>query len=587
MSILLLVLWVAIASLLRFAQLSTKPVWADEFSTLVFSLGNRYQMIPLDQVLTLNDLLQPLQPNSEATPLTVIHALLTESNHPPVAFVLMHLWLKLFPPIEGWVSVTAARSLSALWGVVAVPAMYGWGWLTFRSRLMAHLAAGLMALSPFAVYLAQEARHYTLGVLWVLASLACLVAAGKRIQTGQRLGWRLCGVWIGVNGLGIATHYFVLLALVAEGVALVLWLIWLERTCPQLGRSQLLAQSSRVLLVAGGTTASALVWLPVLVNIRGTELTRWIQRGELDHSTWLDHLLRSLAALISMLYLLPIQGIPTWGLVLTGLVAALLLSWTVPLLWRGATQQMQTPETASMLVLLGSFVGAVMGLSLLLTFGLGINFSSVFRYQFINLPAVLLLLAACLEVYWGRPAPLSPGGKTPCINGRVAIAIVLGFSLLGGLTVVGDWGYQRTHRPDQVAVKIDASFQPPTLIAIPHRTHAHSSRLMALAWELHRLNPEAASQSRFLLAHHTADQLPPAIASLQAALPTLPTPFQVWRVNFRSQLNPLSHTALTQSGCRVASPLWSVDGYRYQRYDCPELAKPARPESEHGMINSP
>lgn len=220
----LLLIWMAIAALLRFTHLADKPLWADEFSTLVFSLGNSFLSVPLDQGLALNELFQPLQLNPQATPTTVVHHLLSESNHPPLYFVLSHLWLRLFSPVDGFVSVWAARALSAICGVLAVPASFGLSWLTWRSRLAAHLAAALMAVSPFGIYLAQEARHYTLAVLWILASLSCLVVVAQFIQTNRRIPLWLCCLWIIVNGLGIATHYFVLLTLLAAAIALLLWL---------------------------------------------------------------------------------------------------------------------------------------------------------------------------------------------------------------------------------------------------------------------------------------------------------------------------------------------------------------------------
>ncbi|NJR57778.1 MAG: hypothetical protein HC769_02265 [Cyanobacteria bacterium CRU_2_1] len=102
---LLLSLWTGVGLILRFTYLTDKPLWTDEFSTIVFGLGNSFQTIPLDQNLTLEQLLQPLQPNPQAGIGAVIHHLLTESNHPPLYFVLTHLWLMLFPSPDGWVSV--------------------------------------------------------------------------------------------------------------------------------------------------------------------------------------------------------------------------------------------------------------------------------------------------------------------------------------------------------------------------------------------------------------------------------------------------------------------------------------------------
>lgn len=163
---LLLLVWLAIGTGLRFTNLESKPPWTDEFATLVFSLGNSFRTVPLEQAIALDTLLMPLQPHTE-TPLTaVIHNLMAESTHPPVYFVLSHLWMKLFPLEDGLVSLWAARSLSVTLGVASIPAIFGLGWLAFRSRLVGQIAAASMAVSPYGIYLAQEARHYTLAILY-------------------------------------------------------------------------------------------------------------------------------------------------------------------------------------------------------------------------------------------------------------------------------------------------------------------------------------------------------------------------------------------------------------------------------------
>jgi len=108
-----LLVWTAIAAMLRFANLDTKPLWTDEFSTLVFSLGNSFQGVPLDQSIPLEVLLEPLKPHPGATVADAIARLLTESNHPPIYFALAHWWMQMFPPIHGYISVWAARSLAA------------------------------------------------------------------------------------------------------------------------------------------------------------------------------------------------------------------------------------------------------------------------------------------------------------------------------------------------------------------------------------------------------------------------------------------------------------------------------------------
>ena len=111
---LLLLVWLAIGTSLRFTHLASKPPWTDEFATLVFSLGNSFRTIPLDQAIALDTLLLPLQPNPESGIGAVIHHLMTESTHPPVYFVLTHLWMQLFPT-----RLFAAVPLASSYGGVA------------------------------------------------------------------------------------------------------------------------------------------------------------------------------------------------------------------------------------------------------------------------------------------------------------------------------------------------------------------------------------------------------------------------------------------------------------------------------------
>ncbi|NJR64922.1 MAG: hypothetical protein HC772_05755 [Leptolyngbyaceae cyanobacterium CRU_2_3] len=93
----LLFLWVILGTVLRFTLLDSKPPWNDELATLVFSLGNSLQHIPLNQPIALDTLLAPLQPNPANTSGDVVHRLLTESTHPPLYFILTHEWLKFSP----------------------------------------------------------------------------------------------------------------------------------------------------------------------------------------------------------------------------------------------------------------------------------------------------------------------------------------------------------------------------------------------------------------------------------------------------------------------------------------------------------
>jgi mannosyltransferase len=96
-------------------------------------------------------------------------------QHPPLYYALLHLWLRLGD------GPAAVRLFSALVSVLNVPVLYGLG-ARLAGRKVGLLAAAVLALSPFHVYLAQEARMYTLLSLTVSLSLWALA----RLLSGAR-----------------------------------------------------------------------------------------------------------------------------------------------------------------------------------------------------------------------------------------------------------------------------------------------------------------------------------------------------------------------------------------------------------------
>ena len=106
---LLIILWMLVGGILRFLQLEAKPPWTDEFATMVFSLGNNFTTVPLNQVISPETLLQPLRLSANAGIGDVAHLILSQDNHPPLYFVLAHLWLKLFHGTGEYLSIWVAR----------------------------------------------------------------------------------------------------------------------------------------------------------------------------------------------------------------------------------------------------------------------------------------------------------------------------------------------------------------------------------------------------------------------------------------------------------------------------------------------
>ncbi|MBD2742808.1 phospholipid carrier-dependent glycosyltransferase [Coleofasciculus sp. FACHB-1120] len=583
---LLLLVWIGVGTGLRLLNLAGKSPWTDEFSTLVFSLGNSFRGVPLDQAIALDTLLQPLQPNPAAGIQDVIHHLVTESNHPPLYFVLTHLWLKLFPPDGGLVSLWGARSLAALFGVVSIPAMYAFGWFAFRSRLVGHMAAAMMAVSPYAIFLAQEARHYTLAILWVIASLTCLLVAARHLQRQAPLPIWLVLLWVSINTLGISSHYFFVLTLGAQGLALIV-LLWQQRRTQNNFKFPTIKSLLSLLPVAAGTLAGGLVWVPVfLQNSYGGKLTEWIQ-GDRVGLAWLSPIFQAIAAWITMIALLPVESPDLIVVILCGPVMLIFFLWSLPILYRGLKFQRQ--EAGLTTQLFEGFVWSAIALFFVFTYFLGIDLTRGARYNFVYFPAVIVILGASLAVCWNAVraeettlkesvlASNNPGSKAKIqdaklflqTSGKKVVVIIFLMGLLSGLTVACNLGYQKYYRPDLLVSPIlypldylSTSELVPVLIATTHKTHVQTGEMMGIAWEL-KQEEEQTRRTQFLLAHQ--DQNPQtSTVALQKTLATLPRPLDVLLLNFHAPIEPIE-----LNKCVADADFPSVDGYEAKLYHCP------------------
>ncbi len=146
-------------------------------------------------------------------------------GNPPLYPALLHLWTSLFG--HGDASV---RALSALFGTATVPVTLALARRIFPAPA-AFLGATLLALAPFHLQMAQEARAYTLlSFLGACAGLAVVTA----IRDPRR--W-LPFVGLGVStGLMALTHYFGFFLALAQALYL-LFAHWRDRTL--LGRAAL------------------------------------------------------------------------------------------------------------------------------------------------------------------------------------------------------------------------------------------------------------------------------------------------------------------------------------------------------------
>lgn len=109
-------------------------------------------------------------------------------QHPPLYYVLLHLWL--------WFGDSAAhvRILSALFGTLAIPVIFLVGRRLF-GNVAGLIAAFILTISPFHVRFAQEARMYTLLSLNAgLATLALVYLLTDRDASSTPIGRQLAGL---------------------------------------------------------------------------------------------------------------------------------------------------------------------------------------------------------------------------------------------------------------------------------------------------------------------------------------------------------------------------------------------------------
>lgn len=486
--------WSSIAILLilglalRLWHLDSKPLWLDEVLTALFTMGRSYQDVPLDRFFPLSDLsgLFTVQPGLSCRDIT--QRLATESVHPPLFFCLLYGWMSWLRP-ENW--VWGMRFLPVLFGVGGIAAIYRLNRIAF-SRRSGLAAAGLMALSPFAVYLSQEARHYTLPMLLITLALTALVQIQQDLLH-QKL--RLT-VWIGwglLNLIGLYTHYFCLLALIAQIAALTGWLLWRGR---QARSRDWLAWSAAILTVAIGY----LPWVPTLISHFSRPETDWLIPYKPD---WLDRLAplyRTLVGWTLMVIALPVEEQATSVVIGLGLLMLGFMVWLGWQVQRGWRDRWQQTETRPALVLIASFTGGILLQFLAIIYLLDKDLTVVPRYHFIYYPGVCALLAACLVPNAASHAAIRKIWRSP-------LAWVLLAGWISSIGVVNGLVFQKSYFPDRVAANLAFDLSQPLAVVMTYRSPQEVALGLSFALELQKHEPLASDAP-----------VPPAVLSIEAPI---------------------------------------------------------------------
>ena len=163
--------------------------------------------------------------------------LLRHDGSPPLFYVLLHFWIRLFGRSE-----VATHMLPLLISLAAIPIAY-WAGREVFDRRDGLAAAALMATNPFLNWYATETRMYTLVVVFA--------------TVGVTLAWRAYRDLRPVDAVGAVVVFAALLYTHDWGIYLTgatwLVLIWLA------GRS---GDRVRMWWVAGTGAATLVLWLP-------------------------------------------------------------------------------------------------------------------------------------------------------------------------------------------------------------------------------------------------------------------------------------------------------------------------------------
>lgn len=214
---LLIIVVLGLGILFRFVNIDKKIYWRDEaFTSLRISGNTKTELVEKiydGHIIGIPDLQKYQYLDHEKSVINTIYGLAVEEPQlPPLYFVMVRFWVEHFGN-----SVTIIRSFSAIISLFVFPCIY---WLClelFDLRLTGWVAIALIAVSPFHILYAQEARPYSLWTVSILLSSAALLRA-LRLQT--RLSWSMyaiAGIW--------ALYTFLLSALMLIGYGVYVFII--------------------------------------------------------------------------------------------------------------------------------------------------------------------------------------------------------------------------------------------------------------------------------------------------------------------------------------------------------------------------
>ena len=267
----LLIIVLVIGIFFRFADLESKVFWHDEALTMSRISGYTIQEINEaifnGKLTNVKELRKYQQKKSESKVLDIVDVLATDNpQHPPVYYLLLGLWSKIFGQ-----SISSLRSLSALFSVLVLPCIYLL-WKELRQLpFVGWVSMVIIATSPFHVLYAQEAREYS---LWTLSILISSIALLRAIKLRNTKNWLVYAV---ISLIGLYIYPFSIFVSVGHGI----YIFTREKF-------RFTKTSNFFLLAFSFAFTGFMPWLLLMVNQYSETGSRWTEKP-ISHISLIKH----------------------------------------------------------------------------------------------------------------------------------------------------------------------------------------------------------------------------------------------------------------------------------------------------------
>jgi len=543
---LILFSFLLLGGVLRFTNLAGKPLWLDEIITGLFTFGQGYQIIPRETVFSIQDIPSFFTYHSQSCSV-IAETLAKQSTHPPLFFCLMHQWLGMTQSLDIFETSLGIqlRSLPAILGIISILLLYHLNRKTF-SENAGLVAAGVMAVSPFAVYLSQEARQYTLLLILITIALFALVQLLKPARNSLPY-WLFWGI---ANSLGCYTHYFFFLAFTAQIIILFFFFLW--------------ESPKRLLFLFSltiGVVLSYLPWVPTVIAHFSSAKTDWLPSVDLFSPIY-----QLLLGFLVMVVAFPVEEQSILIQILSGIGMLSFSGWILYQIRRRYGYLLQSKATRKATLALSLYLGLLLLQFLFIIYGLEKNIAIAPRYNYIYYPAVCALLGAILTAKTqSSQALVEQENKTKRF--QLKPTWLVGFvGIISSLFVVSNLFFLKPYLPEVTAKRFNQSSEP-NLIMMAYQDEMDLALGLSYGLALYRIRDDSlTSQLIFLNRNQGYDQIWEKLSQFPLKVSN------VWfigtglkRVAFPQQLS-FNQTKTCQ---RDRANYYRI-GIPYQRYTCEE-----------------